>query len=65
MQIDTDVLFQYLRPQTLKRVLGDIAECKREYPDDEDADAIRDAVMQFAAGPWWDDQDRVTFMMAP
>jgi hypothetical protein len=65
MQIDTDVLFQYLQPTTLKRLLGDIAECKREYPDDETANEIRDAIMAFAAGPCWDDEDRVTFLMSP
>lgn len=64
MQIDTDVLFQYLEPATLKRVLGDTAACKREYPDDERADEIRDAIIAFAAGPCWDDEDRVAFMLA-
>jgi hypothetical protein len=63
MQIDTDTLFQYLEPETLKRILGDTA--KNREPDDEAANEIRDAVMQFAAGPYWDDDDRVRFMMAP
>jgi hypothetical protein len=62
MQIDTNELFQYLEPETLKRVVGDIVDHRE--PDDETADEIRDAVMEFAAGPYWDDDDRVRFMMA-
>jgi len=63
MQIDTDDLFQYLEPETLKRVLGDIA--KNREPDDAMANEIRDAVMEFAAGPYWDDDDRVKFLFTP
>jgi hypothetical protein len=63
MQIDTNDLFQYLEPETLKRVLGDIAD-NRE-PDDAMADKIRNAALEFAAGPCWTDDDRVRFMLAP
>jgi hypothetical protein len=63
MQIDTDDLYQYLEPETLKRVLGDVA--KNREPDDAVADEIRNAALEFAAGPYWDDEDRVRFTMAP
>ena len=49
---------QFLRPETLKVMLGDVAQCK----DDPDWTVARDVIMGFAASPMLTEDERLRFL---
>jgi len=64
-QVGMDTLLQYVEPETAKQILGDVAKYIVHTPVDAGAKAIRDAIMDFARGPDWDNNDRDRFLTAP